>query len=255
MRTCKLIVPDSLLKQEPHPTDRKGWRPFSNKEKRSGIILREDNKQDLPMHNSTVQFRPVGRLLIANRGEIAVRIHRTAKRMGITTIGVVTAAEPETQADEAAWLPGDTLAATYLNADALVALALKYEADAVHPGYGFLSENADFATKVEAAGLLWVGPAPEAIRRMGDKVEARKTAQELGLPLTASAEGNLEEVLSQSTRLNYPLLIKAAAGGGGKGMVKIADEQALLERRPQTAREAASYFGDDRRKGEDNLKP
>lgn len=198
------------------------------------------------MHNSTVQFRPVGRLLIANRGEIAVRIHRTAKRMGLTTIGVVTQAEPETQADEAAWLQGDTLAATYLNADALVALALKYEADALHPGYGFLSENADFAAKVEAAGLLWVGPAPEAIRRMGDKVEARKTAQELGLPLTASAEGSLEEVLSQSTRLNYPLLIKAAAGGGGKGMVKIADEQALLERLPQTAREAASYFGDDR---------
>src|SRR5690554_362360 len=206
MRTCKLIVPDSLAKQEPHPTDRQGWRPFSSKEKRSGTILREDNKQDLPMHNSTVQFRPVGRLLIANRGEIAVRIHRTAKRMGLTTIGVVTQAEPETQADEAAWLQGDTLAATYLNADALVALALKYEADALHPGYGFLSENANFAAKVEAAGLLCVGPSPEAIRRMGDKVEARKTALELGLPLTASAEGNLEEVLSQrdrkSTRLN-----------------------------------------------------
>lgn len=196
------------------------------------------------MTNNNIPYRPIKRLLIANRGEIAVRIHRTAQRMGITTIGLTTGAEPETVADEQAFIKGSSLAETYLNADAIISLALRHGADAIHPGYGFLSENASFAKKTKQAGLLFVGPSVKAIDQMGHKITAREIAASHQVPITQSLQGSVEELLAKSTLLPYPLLIKAAAGGGGKGMVKINHPDELAEKLPQTAREAANYFGD-----------
>ncbi|MCA1744813.1 MAG: biotin/lipoyl-binding protein [Bacteroidales bacterium] len=196
------------------------------------------------MTNNNIPYRPIKRLLIANRGEIAVRIHRTAQRMGITTIGLTTAAEPDTVADEQAFIKGSSLAETYLNADAIISLALRHRADAIHPGYGFLSENASFAQKTQQAGLLFIGPSASAIDQMGHKITAREIAASHAVPITQSLQGSVEELLAKSTLLPYPLLIKAAAGGGGKGMVKINHPDELIEKLPQTAREAANYFGD-----------
>jgi acetyl/propionyl-CoA carboxylase alpha subunit len=196
------------------------------------------------MTNINIPYRPIRRLLIANRGEIAVRIHRTAQRMGITTIGLTTRAEPETVADEPAFIKGHSLSDTYLNADAIISLALRHGADAIHPGYGFLSENARFAEKTVQAGLLFIGPSPSAIDQMGHKITARAIAASHQVPITESLQGSVEEMLARSTTLPYPLLIKAAAGGGGKGMVKINHPDELAEKLPQTAREAANYFGD-----------
>lgn len=196
------------------------------------------------MTNNNIPYRPIKRLLIANRGEIAVRIHRSAKKMGITTIGLTTEAEPESVADEQALLKGSSLAETYLNADAIIALAIRHGADAIHPGYGFLSENATFAEKTEQAGLLFVGPSASSIRQMGHKITAREMAASHQVPITQSLQGSVEEILAKSTLLPYPLLIKAAAGGGGKGMVKINHPDELVNKLPQTAREASNYFGD-----------
>ncbi|GAO31608.1 biotin carboxylase of acetyl-CoA carboxylase [Geofilum rubicundum JCM 15548] len=164
--------------------------------------------------------------------------------MGITTIGLTTPAEPETVADEPAFIHGSSLAETYLNADAIISLALRHGADAIHPGYGFLSENARFAEKTEQAGLLFIGPSASAIDQMGHKITAREIAASHNVPITQSLQGSVEELLAKSTSLPYPLLIKAAAGGGGKGMVKINHPDDLVEKLPQTAREAANYFGD-----------
>jgi acetyl/propionyl-CoA carboxylase alpha subunit len=196
------------------------------------------------MTNNTITYRPIKRLLIANRGEIAVRIHRTAQKMGITTIGLTTEAEPATVANEQAFIKGSSLAETYLNADAIISLALRLRADAIHPGYGFLSENARFAEKVEQAGLLFIGPSAAAIDQMGQKITAREIAASHKVPITRSLQGSVEELLAKSTQLPYPLLIKASAGGGGKGMVKINHPDELADKLPQTAREAANYFGD-----------
>ncbi len=196
------------------------------------------------MTNNKIPYRPIKRLLISNRGEIAVRIHRTAQKMGITTIGLVTHAEPDTVADEQAFIKGSSLVETYLNADAIISLALRHGADAIHPGYGFLSENGRFAEKVVQAGLLFVGPSPAAIDQMGHKITARQIAASHNVPITQSMQGSIEELLAKSTLLPYPLLIKAAAGGGGKGMVKINHPDELVEKLPQTVREATNYFGD-----------
>ena len=196
------------------------------------------------MTNNNIPYRPIKRLLIANRGEIAVRIHRTAQRMGITTIGLTTIAEPDTVADEQAFIKGSSLTETYLNGDAIISLALRHGADAIHPGYGFLSENALFAEKTEQAGLLFIGPSATTINQMGNKIMSRKIAASHNIPMTQALQGSVEELLANSTSLPYPLLIKAAAGGGGKGMVKVKHPDELVEKLPQTAREAVNYFGD-----------
>jgi len=196
------------------------------------------------MTNNNITNKHITRLLIANRGEIAVRINLTAKKMGITTIGLTTKAEPETVADEKAFLEGESLSETYLNAEAIIELALKHNAHAIHPGYGFLSENAEFARKVEDAKLIFIGPSPLSIEQMGNKIKAREIAAKNNIPITNALLGSEQEILAKSSSLSYPLLIKAAAGGGGKGMVKIEDPSQLAEKLHQTAREARNYFGD-----------
>ncbi len=188
---------------------------------------------------------PITRLLVANRGEIAVRIARTAHRLGISTVGVH--ATPDAGAlhvdavDLSVALGGSTPAESYLRGDAVVQAALDHGCDAVHPGYGFLAENADFARRVVDAGLVWVGPTPDQIALLGDKVAAKRVATEAGVPTTPVVTVTAGEVPDGVT---YPALVKAAAGGGGRGMrvVRAADELAgALE---AASREAAAAFGD-----------
>ena len=187
----------------------------------------------------------ITRLLIANRGEIACRIARTAAAMGIETVGVYS--EPDRDAlhtdavDIAIALGGATPAESYLRGDAIIQVALDTQCDAVHPGYGFLAENADFAQAVTDAGLVWVGPTPDQIRLLGDKIAAKQAAVAAGVPttpITEVAPGSVPEGLSM------PVLVKAAAGGGGRGMRIVRDAAELAESIEAASREAASAFGD-----------
>ncbi len=189
----------------------------------------------------------ISRLLIANRGEIAVRIARTAHRLGVSTVGVYS--EPDANAlhvdtvDVAIALGGATPAESYLRGDAIIAAALATGADAIHPGYGFLAENAAFAQSVIDAGLIWVGPTPEQITLLGDKVAAKRAALEAGVPTTSMIEVVDGRVASVAD-VAYPALVKAAAGGGGRGMrvVRAADE--LDDAVAAASREALAAFGD-----------
>ena len=167
--------------------------------------------------------RRITKLLIANRGEIAIRIIRAAQDSGIQTVAVYANADRDAQhvklADEAYSLAGETAAETYLVIDKLISVARRSGANAVHPGYGFLSENADFARAVKAAGLIWVGPPAEAIERLGDKVSARKVAEKVGAPLapgTANPVADVSEVQKFVETHGLPVAIKAAYGGGGR---------------------------------------
>ncbi len=195
------------------------------------------------MVNNSVRHHSIQRLLVANRGEIAVRIIRTAKKMGITTIGIVTEAEPQTTADEEIFLEGTTLSETYLNVETLVKAALTKKADAIHPGYGFLSENPALAEATHQAGLIFVGPTADVIRKMGDKTNARLMAQSLGIPVAKGLFGSVEEIYNQKQNLPYPLLVKAAAGGGGKAMLMVTSPTELHSTLLQAQREAERYFG------------
>ncbi len=196
------------------------------------------------MIDNRVKYRPIQRLLVANRGEIAVRIILTAKKMGITTIGIVTEAEPQTTADEEVFVDGTTLAETYLNIAAVIEAALAKKADAIHPGYGFLSENPALAEATHQAGLIFVGPTADVIRKMGDKTNARLLAQSLDIPTAKGLFGTVEEIYSQKKDLPYPLLIKAAVGGGGKGMIMVTSPTELRPKLEQAQREAERYFGE-----------
>lgn len=190
------------------------------------------------------------KVLIANRGEIAVRIVRACADYGVKSVAVYADADLDAlharKADEAYGLDGQRPAETYLNIDKLLAVAARSGADAVHPGYGFLSENAGFARAVIAAGLAWIGPPPAAIAALGDKVQARKIALEVGAPLVAGTPGpvkDVAEVLAFAEQHGLPIIIKAAFGGGGRGM-KIAwrmDEVADLYE--SASREAVTAFG------------
>lgn len=185
------------------------------------------------------------RLLIANRGEIAVRIARSAAQLGIATVGVYS--EQDVRAlhvdsvDVAVALGGSSPAESYLRADAIIEAALRTGADAVHPGYGFLAENADFAEQVISAGLTWVGPTPDQIRLLGDKVAAKRAALEAGVPTTDAVMVAAGDV---PTGLTMPVLVKAAAGGGGRGMRVVRSEEDLASALESAAREAESAFGD-----------
>ncbi|MFV0376979.1 MAG: acetyl/propionyl/methylcrotonyl-CoA carboxylase subunit alpha [Mangrovibacterium sp.] len=187
------------------------------------------------------------KILVANRGEIAVRIIRTARIMGIRTAAVYAADDALSlhvaRADEAFLLDGNTLAETYLNQQALLALALQIGADAIHPGYGFLSENAAFAAAVEHAGIHFIGATPEQISLMGEKTRAIEFVRSLGVPVLPGLYGSASEIRAKAETLDFPVLVKAAAGGGGKGMQivqKAADLEAALE---QAGRQATAYFG------------
>src|SRR5579872_486471 len=174
------------------------------------------------------------KLLIANRGEIAVRIIRTCRSMGIETVAVYSDFDHNAlhvrQADEAVLIGPPPPRESYLNIDAIIDAARKTGADAIHPGYGFLAENADFAAACESAGITFVGPRSEAIRAMASKIEARKIAERAGVPVIPS-EG-------------FPLLVKAAAGGGGKGMRRVDRAEDLEEAKAAASREAQAAFGD-----------
>jgi len=165
------------------------------------------------------------KLLVANRGEIAVRIIRTAREMGILTVAVVSEADrgsnAERLADESVVIGPAPAGLSYLNHDAVIAAAQETGADAIHPGYGFLSENAAFARKVEAAGLTWVGPSPDSIDLMGDKSRARQAALAAGVPVLKGTEGALDtsaDIEAVADGIGFPLVVKASAGGGGRGI-------------------------------------
>ena len=171
----------------------------------------------------------IKKLLIANRGEIALRIHRACHEMGIKTVAVHSTADTDAMhvrlADEAICIGPPSAADSYLNIPNIISAAEIVHADAIHPGYGFLSENAQFAEIVELHGIIWVGPKPEHIRIMGDKVEAKRTAAELGLPLVPGSDGPLVTIAEAHKVANatgYPVIIKAASGGGGRGMKVVA---------------------------------
>lgn len=197
-----------------------------------------------------VRRRVIRRLLIANRGEIARRIQRSAHAMGISTVAVYADGDRDapfvSEADQAIALDGRSSLETYLDAGKVLAAAQRVEADAVHPGYGFLAENADFATAVKKAGLIWVGPDPEVIALMGDKLSAKRRMDEAGVPTLQAAEIGPEVDLSTvAAEIGYPILVKASAGGGGKGM-RVVEEAAGLEEAVESARrEAAAAFGND----------
>jgi acetyl-CoA carboxylase biotin carboxylase subunit len=195
---------------------------------------------------------PITKLLIANRGEIALRIHRACHEMGIKTVAVHSTADSDAMhvrlADETVCIGPPSAADSYLNIPAIISAAEITHADAIHPGYGFLSENAQFAEIVESHGIIWVGPKPEHIRIMGDKVEAKRTAAKLGLPLVPGSPGPLKTIAEAkeiAAQVGYPVLVKAASGGGGRGMKVVPDEGQLESLMSQAASEARAAFGDD----------
>src|ERR1022692_119766 len=187
-------------------------------------------------------------VLVANRGEIARRVIRTARQMGIRAVAVYSEADEDLpyvhEADEAIGIGPAQPARSYLDAAALIAAAAKARAAAVHPGYGFLAENADFARQVIAAGLTWVGPDPAAIEQMGDKIRARNLMEQAGVPVAPGSREPLTDVtaaLAQADLIGYPVMVKAAAGGGGIGM-GVAADQADLQAAFDTARSRAERF-------------
>ncbi len=194
----------------------------------------------------------IKRLLIANRGEIALRIHRAAHEMGIETVAVHSTADADAMhvrlADHAVCIGPPAARDSYLNVAAIISAAEITRADAIHPGYGFLSENAQFAEIVEAHNLCWVGPKPEHIRTMGDKVEAKRTAGKLGLPLVPGSDGAVSdpaEAAKIAAEIGYPVIIKAASGGGGRGMKVCEGPETLETLIKQAGSEAKAAFGDD----------
>jgi propionyl-CoA carboxylase alpha chain len=197
-----------------------------------------------------VSFRPITRLLIANRGEIARRIIRSAREMGISTVAIYADADADApfvrDADTAIALNGDSPAETYLRTDKVIDACRRAGADAVHPGYGFLSENTEFAQAVEDAGMAWVGPPPAAIAAMGDKLSAKALMQEADVPtLPAEELAPGADLDGAAARVGYPLLVKASAGGGGRGMRVVAESAELAQAVEGARREAGSAFGDD----------
>ncbi len=193
------------------------------------------------------------RLLVANRGEIALRIVRAAKDLGIETVAVFSEADADAAhvrlADSAVPIGKSPVGKSYLRSDAIVEAAVESGADAIHPGYGLLSERADFARACEAAGLTFVGPDADAIDKMGDKVAARVAADKAGVPTVPGSDGavgSVDEAASIADSIGYPIMIKAAGGGGGRGIRVVGDEAALRKQFPMASGEAGKAFGDPR---------
>lgn len=190
------------------------------------------------------------KILIANRGEIAVRVIRAAKELGLGTVAVFSEADRDSlavrYADEAVCIGPPPAAKSYLNGQAIIAAARQTGAGAVHPGYGFLSENANFAEAVSAAGLIFVGPAPETIRTMGDKAAARAAARAAGVPIVPGSDGevaDLGQALASARGMGFPVMLKASAGGGGRG-IRVAADETEFEKHFHTAQaEATAAFG------------
>ncbi len=193
------------------------------------------------------------KILIANRGEIACRIIHTAKKMSIKTVAVFSDADRDSKhvkmADEAYHIGGSASADSYLKADVIIDVAKKTGAQAIHPGFGFLSENASFVAAVEAAGIVFIGPDSHAIEVMGDKIESKKWAVKAGVstvPGTADAVTSIDEAASAAAEIGYPVMVKASAGGGGKGMRVVESADLLEEGMNAAMNEARNAFGDDR---------
>ena len=192
------------------------------------------------------------KILIANRGEIALRIHRACREMGIETVAIHSTADSDAMhvrlADESVCIGPPASKDSYLNIPAILSAATITGVDAIHPGVGFLSENADFAAMVEEHGYTFIGPKPEHIAQMGDKVEAKKAAERLGIPVVPGSEGAIETVeqaADVATQIGYPVLIKAAAGGGGRGMKVVPKPDALASAMRMAQSEAKANFGND----------
>lgn len=198
--------------------------------------------------------RKVDKVVIANRGEIALRILRTCREMGIRTVAVHSLADRDLMhvrmADESVCIGPNESAKSYLNIPAIISAAEVTDATAIHPGYGFLAENADFAAQVERSGFTFIGPTPEVIRLMGDKISARHAMQKIGVPTVPGSAGPLDEnnekTLQSAAKIGYPVIIKAAAGGGGRGMRVVHSEAALLNAVYVTQAEAKAAFGSDK---------
>ncbi len=194
----------------------------------------------------------IKKILVANRGEIALRVIRACRDMGIRTVAVYSTADKDAMhvklADESVCIGPAPSSESYLNESAILTAALLANADAIHPGYGFLSERADFVEKVEQHGLIWIGPSASMIRQMGDKVNAKQTAVKCGLPVVPGSDGainTIEDAIIWADKIGYPVMIKAAAGGGGRGMRAVHNEEELREAFPLTKAESKSAFGDD----------
>ncbi|CAM3695607.1 acetyl/propionyl/methylcrotonyl-CoA carboxylase subunit alpha [Mesobacillus zeae] len=192
------------------------------------------------------------RILIANRGEIALRIIRTCRAMGIETIAVFSDADKDLpyvkEADTAFRIGEPPVQKSYLNSSMLIEIAKREKADAIHPGYGFLSENAGFAREVIENGLIFIGPSPKTIEAMGDKIIARKTMEKAGVPVVPGSGGgvsSLEEAVLLAGEIGYPVMLKASGGGGGIGMVRCENEQALNSQYQSTKARAKAYFGSE----------
>jgi acetyl-CoA carboxylase biotin carboxylase subunit len=200
--------------------------------------------------------KPISSILVANRGEIACRIIRACQEMGIEGIAIQSESDlgslHSEMGDRVVTLPGETLAETYLNGAAIIDAAKTCGADAIHPGYGFLSERSEFAQSVTDAGLIWIGPSPEAIDSMGDKVTARRRMENASVPVIPGQEVNvgndenstIDSLVDAATFVGYPLLLKASAGGGGKGMRIVREPKLLQQEFTAAQREAESAFGD-----------
>src|SRR5206468_1224738 len=191
------------------------------------------------------------KILIANRGEIALRIQRACREMGIRTVVVYSEADTEAKyvklADESVCIGPPPAIASYLNIPSIISAAEVTDAEAIHPGYGFLSENADFAEKVERSGFVFIGPRPDTIRLMGDKVSAKNAMKKASVPVVPGSEGALpddsKEIVRLARLVGYPVIIKAAGGGGGRGMRVVHTEAALLNAVNLTRGEAQAAFG------------
>lgn len=198
-------------------------------------------------------MKPIQKILIANRGEIAVRVIRTAKKMGIKTVAVFSDPDAHSlfvqSADEAFSLGGTDARSSYLDVEKVVKACLTTGADAVHPGYGFLSENTDFASQLEKHGIRFIGPKPHSIEAMGDKIGSRLLVAKSGVPVVPGYEGASQEISvfkKEAEKIGYPIMAKASAGGGGKGMRRINSPEELEAGILSAKREALSAFGDDR---------
>ncbi|NYF24128.1 acetyl/propionyl/methylcrotonyl-CoA carboxylase subunit alpha [Sporosarcina sp. JAI121] len=192
------------------------------------------------------------KILIANRGEIALRIIKTCKRLGIGTIAVYSEADVDMpfvkEADEAFLLGPAQVQQSYLKADDIVEIAIRAGATAIHPGYGLLSENAEFVRKVQAAGIRFIGPDADTIDKMGDKIGSRLTMKAAGVPVVPGTDegiATLDDAVLAAVEIGYPIMLKASAGGGGIGMVRCEDEQALSQHFQSVKTRAKAYFGDD----------
>ena len=195
------------------------------------------------------RMKMIHKILVANRGEIAVRIMRTARKLGIKTVAIYSQVDADslhvTMADEA-WCIGEVeLAETYLSIPKIIGIARQTGSDAIHPGYGFLAENPLFVSECEEAGIIFIGPRPEAMKIMGNKIEARAFVKKIGIPMTAGITGTKEELAKSAHLIGFPVLLKAAAGGGGKGMRIVHHEDELAEALEATSRQALAYFSDE----------